>query len=89
MMKAGYVTNAGLLYDESRELNFTFSYDNHIMNSGYRSVEERAEKYRVITPERVREVASIIFRPENLTLTLKGSKKKIDTKKLEEIIKKL
>ena len=89
MMKAGYVTNAGLLYDEPRELNFTCSYDNHIMNSGYRSVEERAEKYKSVTPERIREVAEIIFRPENLTLAMKGNKKKIDTSRLEEIIKKL
>lgn len=89
MMKAGYVTNAGLLYDEPRELNFTFAYDNHVMSAGYRSVEERAERYKAVTPERLREVAEIIFRQENLTLTLKGSKKKIDTQKLEEIIKKL
>ena len=89
MMKAGYVTNAGLLYDEPRELNFTCGYDNHIMNSGYSSVEERAEKYKAVTPERIREVAEIIFRPENLTLTLKGNKKKIDPSRLEEIIKKL
>ena len=89
MMKAGYVDNAFLLYDEPRELNFTCAYDNHIMNSGYRSVEERAEKYGAITPERIREVAEIIFRPENLTLTLKGNKKKIDTSLLENIIKEL
>lgn len=89
MMKAGYVTNAYLLYDEPRELNFTFAYDNHIMNSGYRSIEERAEKYKAITPGRIKEVANIIFRPENLTLTVKGNKKKISTERLEEIIKEL
>ena len=89
MMKAGYVTNAKLLYDEPRELNFTFAYDNHIMNAGYKSVEERAERYKAVTPRRIREVAEVIFRPENLTLTLKGNKKKIDTAKLEEIIRKL
>lgn len=89
MMKAGYVTNAYLLYDEPRELNFTFAYDNHIMDAGYRSIEERKESYSAVTPERIREVAEIIFRPENLTLTLKGNKKKIDVAKLEEIIKKL
>ena len=89
MMKSGYVTNAGLLYDEPRELNFTFAYDNHIMNAGYKSVEERAERYRGVSPERIKEVADEIFRPENLTLTLKGNKKKIDLTKLEEIIKKL
>ena len=89
MMKAGYVTNKGLLYDEPRELNFTVAYDNHVMNSGYRSVEERAEKYKSITPERIREVAEMIFRLENLTFAMKGNKKKIDIAKLEEIIKKL
>ena len=89
MMKAGYVDNAYLLYDEPRELNFTFAYDNHIMNAGYRSVEERAATYKSVTPQRIREVARILFRPENLTLTLKANKKKVDTQKLENIIKKL
>ena len=86
MMKAGYVDNAYLLYDDPRELNFTFAYDNHIMNSGYKTVEERAERYKSITPQRIKEVAQELFRPENLTLTLKGNKKKIDISKLEEII---
>ncbi len=86
MMKAGYVDNAYLLYDDPRELNFTFAYDNHIMNSGYKTVEERAERYKSITPKRIKEVARELFRPENLTLTLKGNKKKIDISKLEAII---
>ncbi len=89
MMKAGYVTNAYLLYDEPRELNFTFAYDNHVMSAGYKSIEERAERYRAVTPERIREIAEIIFQPKNLTLAIKGNKKKIDTAKLEEIIRKL
>ena len=89
MMKAGYVTNARLLYDNPRELNFTLAYDNHIMNAGYTSVEGRAEKYRVITPHRILTVASEIFRPENLTLAIKGNKKKIDVERLEEIVRKL
>ena len=89
MMKAGYVTNAYLLYDEPRELNFTFAYDNHVMSQGYQTVQERAEKYASITPDRIRKVAGLILRPENLVLTLKGSKKKIDTEMLENIVKEL
>ena len=89
MMRADYVDNAGLLYDDPRELNFVFAYDNHIMKAGYTSVEERAERYKSVTPERIRALAREIFRPENLTLTLKGNKKKIDTEALEEIIKRL
>ncbi len=89
MMRADYVDNAGLLYDDPRELNFVFAYDNHIMNAGYSSIEERAERYKSVTPERIRDLARRIFRPENLTLALKGNKKKIDTEKLENIIKTL
>jgi predicted Zn-dependent peptidase len=89
MMKASYVTNSPLLYDSASELNFAFAYDNHIMNEGYRSVEDRARRYSEVTPSRIKEVASIIFRPENLTLTLKGNKKKIDVSRLEEMVKKL
>ena len=89
MMKAGYVTNAGLLYDNLRELNFTFAYDNHIMDEGYGDIYERAARYERVTPERLREVAEILFTKENLTLAIKGNKKKIDTERLEEILRKL
>ncbi len=89
MMRADYVDNAGLLYDDPREMNFVFAYDNHIMNSGYSSIDERVEKYKSVTPERIREIADMIFRPENLTLALKGNKKKIDIEPLENIIKTL
>ena len=87
IMKAGYVTNAKMLYDDPRDTNFTFAYDNHVMSEGYKSIEERAELYGKITPERICEVADTVFRPENLTLTVKGKKKRIDTERLEGIIK--
>ena len=89
MMKANYVTNAPLLYDNPSDLNFAFAYDNHIMSEGYESVEDRAERYAAVTPERIRSIASEVFRPENLTLAIKGNKKKIDVEKLENIIEKL
>ncbi len=89
MMKAGYIDNANMLYDDIRELNFTFSYDNHIMGLGYKTVDDRAKAYASITPERLCEVARIVFKPENLTLTVKCDKKKTDAERLEKIIKKL
>lgn len=88
-MKAGFVDNAYMLYDDMRELNFTFGYDNHILGLGYKNIEDRLEKYSSVTPERLLAVAKEIFRPENLTLTLKGNKKKIDTGRLEDLIKSL
>jgi predicted Zn-dependent peptidase len=89
LMKAGYVDNAYILYDDPRELNFTFAYDNHIMDEGYGDIAERAARYERVTPERLREVAEILFTKENLTLAIKGNKKKIDTERLEEILRKL
>ena len=85
-MKAGFVDNAYMLYDDIRELNFTFGYDNHILELGYQDIEDRLDKYRAVTPERLLEVAREIFTPDNLTLTLKGRQKKIDTGRLKEII---
>lgn len=85
-MKAGFVDNAYMLYDDIRELNFTFGYDNHILELGYGDIKDRLEAYRAVTPERLLAVAKEIFTPDNLTLTLKGNKKKIDTDRLKEII---
>ena len=89
LMKCGYVDNAFMLFDDSRELNFTFAYDNHIMQLGYDSIEDRKRAYESVTSADIRRAACEIFRPENLTLTLKGDKKKIDTDKLKKIIMKL
>lgn len=85
-MKAGYVDNAKLLYDDMRELNFTFAYDNHIMGARYKCLDERADAYRRVTPQRIREVASELFRRENLTLAIKANKKKVDVDRLMAII---
>lgn len=86
MMKVGYTDNGYILLDEPRELNFTFAYDNHIMSAGYDSIRARAELYSSITPARLREVARTVLRPENLTLTVKGKKNKIDTARLSDIL---
>ena len=86
LMKSGYVDNAYMLYDDAREFNFTMAYDNHIMNLGYSSLEERIAAYEKVTAEDVRRAACEIFRPQNLTLTVKGNKKNIDTASLEKII---
>ena len=85
-MRAGYVDNAYMLLDDARELCFTFAYDNHILGLGYGGIEDRRKAYAAITPERLCEVAREVFRPENLTVAIKGNKKKIDLTKLENII---
>ncbi len=89
MMKAGYVDNAEMLLDDIRDLNFTFAYDNHIMDLGYPSVSERRAAYAAVSSEQIMKAARKVFRKENLTLTVKGSKRKIDAEHLKSIISKL
>lgn len=84
-MKAGYTENAHILFDDAREMNFTFAYDSHIMGLGYKKLDERIEAYKKITPEEIMAGACEIFKPDNLVLTVKGNKKKIDTDRLSAI----
>ena len=86
LMKCGYVDNAYMLYDDAREFNFTMAYDNHIMNLGYSSLEERRGAYGKVTPEDIRRAACEIFKPKNLTLTIKGNKQKIDVETIRKIV---
>jgi predicted Zn-dependent peptidase len=88
-VKAGYTDNAYLLYDDIRELNFTFAFDNHIMSEGYSTVQARKERYAAVTDSRLASLAREIFCRKNLTLTMKAPDKKIDKKKIEGILEKL
>ena len=85
-MKAAYVDNAYILLDDPRELSFTFGYDNHVLGLSYSGIGDRQSTYARITPERLREVAATVFKNENMTVTLKANKKKIDAERLEKII---
>lgn len=89
LMKCAYVDNADMLYDDARELNFTMAYDNHIMKLSYASLEERKMAYAKVTGEDIRRAACEIFTPKNLTVTLKGRKKKISTEKITDIVSRL
>ena len=84
-MKAGYVDNALMLLDDARELNFTFAYDNHIMNMEFSSVEERKRAFAAVSADDISSLARKIFVPENLTVTVKGNKKKINAEKIRGI----
>lgn len=89
LMRAAYVDNAYLLYDDARELNFTFAYDAHILGAPYRDLEDRRAAYRAVTPERLREVAREIFTLRNCVLTMKSDKKKTDTERIRAILKRI
>ena len=86
IIRAPYTTNAYMLFDDAREFNFTYAYENRILGRNYRTVEDRISEYAAVTAESVREVAGRIFKRENLTLTVKGRRTRIDQKRLADII---
>ena len=59
------------------------------MALGNASIDERRAAYERIGSEDIRRAAEIIFTADNLTLTLKGDKKKIDTEALVRIVSRL
>ncbi len=83
---APYVENADMLLDDPRELNFTFGYENCMLNRGFRTLDERKRAYSSISREELSKTAARVFRLSNLTLTMKGNKKRIDIDKIKQII---
>lgn len=84
---APYVDNAYAMLDDAADLNWNFAYENHILNCGYSSMEDRISAYQKVTSQRLKQIAQEIFQPSHLTLTLKGKKEKIDTTPLETLLR--
>ena len=85
-MKAIYVDNAPMLLDDPCELNFTFGHGNHIVGQNFKNIAEQQRAYNEITPEMLRDTMRTIFAPENLTVAVKGKKRKIDKERLDKIL---
>ena len=85
-MKAIYVDNAPMLLDDPCEFNFTFGHGNHIVGQNFKNISDQQKAYDEITPEMLRDTMRIIFAPENLTVAVKGKKRKIDKERLDNIL---
>ena len=86
---ASYVDNCMMLYDDARDLNFTFAYDNYLLGLGYRDLADRRRAYQRVTPRRLAELCRQIFRGCALTVTVRGNKRRIDLDKIKSICKTL
>jgi len=74
------------LLDEPESLNWTFAYENHILNNNYSDISELAEAYKQITKEQLVKIANDIFLKDNIILMSIGNKKGLSEKKLQEIV---
>ncbi len=87
--RASYVVNAGCLLDEPEELNFQLGYEEKLLGREDASFEKRVEAYKAVTPERMTRIVREIFTRDNLVLTFKDNKKRIDIEKIRRIIEAL
>ena len=71
--------------DSPESLNFVLAFENHIL----RDREGTSADFSVITKEDVCRCASSLFVPQNCVIAIKGDKKKVDCKRITEIIDRL
>lgn len=75
-----------MVFDDNESFNWQRAYENHIMNGGSQSIEETKQSFQSVTADRLSKIAGQIFRPQNLVLSIKGDKKRIDTEEIRRII---
>lgn len=83
-VRAPYTYNAEMILDDAADCNFNRAYETKLLSLPYHSVADRAAAYAAVTEEQVMMTARAIFRPENVTLTVGGSR--VNTDALREII---
>lgn len=73
-----YLDNGNLLLDNAEEFNWNRAYEVHILGCPYHTHEDRARAFAAVSPQRISQIAAEIFRPQNLTLAVKGKKRNVD-----------
>lgn len=81
-----YVDNAYMVYDDNEGFNWQRAYECHIMGNHCASIEAGRAAFEAVTETRLLEIIKEIFRGENLVLSLKGNKNKIDAAEIEAIL---
>ena len=71
-VRASYTDNAALILDDAQAFGFNRAYERYILSLPYPTVRDRVRAYETVTGERLALVAKEIFRPENVTLTIKS-----------------
>ncbi len=81
-----FTDDGDIMLDDAGKIVSDFGYYSHILDCGYKSTEDMKNAFRAVRGERLNELASKIFRPDNLVIALKGSKKKIDTEAVRKVV---
>ncbi len=88
-VRAIYVDNSDMSMDDAGDFNWNRAYDCHIMEEDYPDLEAKKQAFLKVQESDMARMAGEIFRTENLTVVVKGRKKKLSEKRLEKFIKRL
>lgn len=88
-VRAIYVDNGDMSLDDADDFNWNRAYDCHILDENYPDIEAKKSAFKKVTEEDMARMAREIFLTSNITVVVKGRKKKIKKKKLEEQMKRL
>lgn len=80
---------AAMEVDRPGDLNWSLAYYNHILKNQPIDYSDDYYGWFNITKEQVIEAAREIFQLRNMTIAIKGNKRKIDISKIESIFKTL
>ena len=81
-----YTDNAYISLDSAEAICSDYGYYSHILGSKYRSVDDRISEFSSVSEERITALAGTVFTPDNLVVSVKGNKNKIDTDEIKRII---
>ncbi len=88
-VRAIYLDNGDMALDDVGDFNWNRAYDCHIMGEDYPDIEAKKRAYGVVRESDMARMAREIFRPENLTVVVKGKKKKLLKKRIQKLMGRL
>ena len=81
-----YTETMDMLLDDPEDLSFTLDYERGVLGAGYASLAQRKETYRAVRAEDVAAFAEELFRPQNLTVCVKGRKDRLPLSKISGVL---
>ena len=85
-VRAPYVDNAMILFDNPEEFNWNRAYENHILCCDYPDIDSRIRAFEAVTSDGLCAIANEVLTVDNMTVTIKGNKNKISCENVKRII---
>lgn len=89
LVTPAYTDNAYISLDSAETISSDFGYFNHILGCKFTSVGDRIAAFSSLSKEHITSLANETFTVENLVISIKGNKKKINVSEIKKIVKEI